>query len=287
MRYIFADCVLDTALATLHRAGRTIPLRPKVFHLLQYLLEQRAHLVTKDTLCAQIWPGQYISDTALEGCIKLARQAIGDSGRAQRLIQTRRGYGYRFVGMVEEQAVGHTEPRDTALAGSQEPLAVSSSEPTPGQEALASLGGEPGISLGDVEEAAARRYGAGAPGGERKLVTLLSCTLAHDPTLGDHLGLDALHSQMRALYAIARSEVQQYRGTLQPITGERFMALFGVPVAQEDHARRAVLAALGLLQQVAAQRATLAVRIGLHTALVAVWGLETRQRWRRLWLVTQ
>jgi len=93
MRYVFADCVLDTTLATLHRAGRAIPLRPKVFHLLQYLLEQRAHLVTKDTLGAQIWPGQYISDTALEGCIKLARQAIGDSGQAQRLIQTRRGCG--------------------------------------------------------------------------------------------------------------------------------------------------------------------------------------------------
>ncbi len=103
MRYVFADCVLDTVLATLHRAGRAIPLRPKVFHLLQYLLEQRAHLVAKDTLCAQVWPGQYISDTAIEGCIKLARQAIGDSGRAQRLIQTRRGYGYRFVGGVEVQ----------------------------------------------------------------------------------------------------------------------------------------------------------------------------------------
>jgi hypothetical protein len=76
MRYIFADCVLDTALATLHRAGRAIPLRPKVFHLLQYLLEQRAHLVAKDVLCAQVWPGQCISDAALEGCIKLARQAI-------------------------------------------------------------------------------------------------------------------------------------------------------------------------------------------------------------------
>src|SRR5215471_12323580 len=106
MRYVFADCVLDTTLATLQRAGRAIPLRPKVFHLLQYLLEQRAHLVTKDMLCAQVWPGQYISDAALEGCLKLARQAIGDSGRAQRLIQTRRGYGYRFVGAVEEQAMG-------------------------------------------------------------------------------------------------------------------------------------------------------------------------------------
>src|SRR5262249_53194105 len=117
MRYVFADCVLDTALATLHRAGQAIPLRPKVFHLLRYLLEQRAHLVTKDTLCAQVWPKQYISDAALEGCIKLARQAIGDSGQAQRLIQTRRGYGYRFVGAGGGQGVGPTEGGRTALAG--------------------------------------------------------------------------------------------------------------------------------------------------------------------------
>ena len=38
MRYVFADCVLDTTLVTMHRAGRAIPVRPKVFRLLQYLL---------------------------------------------------------------------------------------------------------------------------------------------------------------------------------------------------------------------------------------------------------
>ena len=115
MRYVFADCVLDIALATLHRASRAIPLRPKVFHLLQYLLEQREHLVPKEALCAPVWPGQYISAAALEGCIKLARQAIGDSGRAQRLIQTRRGYGYRFVGAVEVQPAGAIARPEDAL----------------------------------------------------------------------------------------------------------------------------------------------------------------------------
>ena len=117
--------------------------------------------------------------------------------------------------------------------------------------------------------------------GERKLVTILGCTLVHDPALPDRLGLDALHSLMRALYGLARSEVHQYGGTLQHVAGDRFMALFGVPVAQEDHTRRAVLAALGLVQRVAAHRAThgsppgdaLAVRIGLHTGLVAVGGI--------------
>src|SRR5687768_2374205 len=37
------------------------------------------------------------------GLYQAPRQAIGDTGRAQQLIQTRRGYGYRFVGAVEER----------------------------------------------------------------------------------------------------------------------------------------------------------------------------------------
>src|SRR5215510_13105806 len=103
MRYVFADCLLDTQLYTLSRAGRVIPLRPKAFQVLRYLLEHRYHLVSKEELCAHLWPGQFISDATIEGCIKRARQAIGDTGRAQQLIETRRGYGYRFVGAVEEQ----------------------------------------------------------------------------------------------------------------------------------------------------------------------------------------
>src|SRR5205809_2194484 len=106
MRYVFAACVLDTQLYTLHRAGVAIRLRPKAFHVLQYLLEHRDHVVAKDELCAHVWPGQFISDATLEGCVKLARQAIGDSGREQRLIQSRRGYGYCFVGAVEEEGSG-------------------------------------------------------------------------------------------------------------------------------------------------------------------------------------
>src|SRR5262249_14263578 len=216
MRYVFADCVLDTALATLHPAGRIIPLRPKVFHLLQHLLEQRAHLVTKDVLCAQVWPGQYISDAALEGCLKLARQAIGDSGREQRLIQTRRGYGYRFVGTVEEQAA------DAASGWLEPALPLGESETSPA----------------GVEEAVPGLPVTGVADGERKLVTLLGCALVHTVALRTRLGLDALHSRMRTLYALAQREIQQYGGTLHHVAGDRLLAVFGAPLAYEDHARR-------------------------------------------------
>jgi DNA-binding winged helix-turn-helix (wHTH) protein len=56
MRYVFADCLLDTQLYTLYRAGLAIPLRPKAFHVLRYLLEHRDHLVSKEELCAHVWP---------------------------------------------------------------------------------------------------------------------------------------------------------------------------------------------------------------------------------------
>src|SRR5438874_10615359 len=79
MRYAFADCVLDTQLYTLARAGTIRPLRPKVFQVLVYLLTHRDHVVSREELCAQVWPGQFISETALESCIKRTRQAIGDS----------------------------------------------------------------------------------------------------------------------------------------------------------------------------------------------------------------
>jgi DNA-binding winged helix-turn-helix (wHTH) protein len=89
MRYAFADCVLDTQLYTLTRAGTPRPLRPKVFQVLVYLLTHRDHVVSREELCAQVWPGQFISETTLESCIKWTRQAIGDSGHTH--SSSRRG----------------------------------------------------------------------------------------------------------------------------------------------------------------------------------------------------
>ena len=92
--YVFGDCKLDTQRRVLWRAGRIVSLRRKVFQALTYLLEHHDQAVSKEAVCAAVWPQQFISDTALESTIKAARQAIGDSGRAQRLIRTIHGYGY-------------------------------------------------------------------------------------------------------------------------------------------------------------------------------------------------
>jgi DNA-binding winged helix-turn-helix (wHTH) protein len=105
----FVDCVLNTQLYTLQRAGQTMRLRPKVFEVCRYLLEHRDRVITKDELIEQVWPDQYISDTTLEATIKELRQALGDSGREQRIIQTLYRRGYRFVAAVEARSLSHFE----------------------------------------------------------------------------------------------------------------------------------------------------------------------------------
>ena len=97
MIYRFADCVLYTQLYTLHRAGQSTRLAPKVFEVLRYLIEHRDRVVPKQELCDQVWEGYAISDATLESCLRNVRTSVGDSGQAQRIIQTQRGHGYRFV----------------------------------------------------------------------------------------------------------------------------------------------------------------------------------------------
>jgi TolB-like protein/DNA-binding winged helix-turn-helix (wHTH) protein len=104
MKYVFGDCELDTSLYTLQRAGQTTRLRPKVFRVCLYLLEHRDRVVSREELCAQVWSGQFISQTTLEGVIRAVRRAVGDSGHTQGIIQTLHGYGYRFVANVEERS---------------------------------------------------------------------------------------------------------------------------------------------------------------------------------------
>ena len=91
MRYVFGDSMLDTQQYALHHAEHLVKLRPKVFQLLTYLLAHRDRVVPKQELTAALWPGQSISEATLDSCLAEARQAVGDSGRSQQVIQTRYG----------------------------------------------------------------------------------------------------------------------------------------------------------------------------------------------------
>src|SRR5205823_3795236 len=113
--------------------------------------------------------------------------------------------------------------------------------------------------------------------GERKQVTVLFCDLANSTPLAEILGPEAMHGLLEEFFELGLNEVHRYEGTINQFLGDGFMALFGAPLAREDHAHRAVLAALGI-QRALHERASgaprlaeeLEVRIGVNTGLVVV-----------------
>lgn len=97
MIYAFTDFELDTDRQELQQNGDPVPLQPQVFHLLQFLVENRARVVTKDELIDEVWEGRAISDGSLNARINAARRALGDTGDLQAVIKTLPRKGFRFV----------------------------------------------------------------------------------------------------------------------------------------------------------------------------------------------
>jgi predicted ATPase/class 3 adenylate cyclase len=109
-------------------------------------------------------------------------------------------------------------------------------------------------------------------------VTVLGGTLANAVTLVECLGLEALPRLRQAWLDIVQHEVELYHGTLQAVGNDSFLVLFGVPVALEDHAWRAVLAGLALQRRLRQPyqdpgtqiEVTFEACLGVHTGPVMV-----------------
>jgi DNA-binding winged helix-turn-helix (wHTH) protein/class 3 adenylate cyclase/predicted ATPase len=273
MRYVFGDYSLDTQRYELRRAGELIPLGPQVFNVLTYLVAHRDRVVSRDELFARLWPDQFVTDDALGRCIRAARRALKDQPEAPRYITTTRGRGYCFIAPVQEQP--HGLPEDGVLTT----VPVQS---IPRPPSTASSEGAPSpVSLSTVSEALHRLPEEFHPlslAGEYKQVTVLCGGLADALALAMRLGPEAMHRRMQTVFSVIQQVLQRYAGSLIEFSGEGFVALFGAPVAQEDHAQRAVLAALALHAQVGASAPgctqapaePLALCLGLHTGRVVV-----------------
>jgi class 3 adenylate cyclase/DNA-binding XRE family transcriptional regulator len=109
----------------------------------------------------------------------------------------------------------------------------------------------------------------GAIEGERKQVTVLLCDLVTSSDLV--AGLEPEEAQVVAdsFLRFALDEVRGYEGTINQVRRHGFTALFGAPIGHEDHARRAVLTALGI-----AAGAEVRVRIGINSGLVVVGAIS-------------
>jgi class 3 adenylate cyclase len=82
--------------------------------------------------------------------------------------------------------------------------------------------------------------------GERKLVTVLFADVANYTAIAEKLDPEDIHQIMDGCFKIMMDEIHKYEGTINQFTGDGVMALFGAPVAHEDHAQRACYAALSI-----------------------------------------
>jgi adenylate cyclase len=116
----FGDLVLDTERRELRSGAKLVALEPLVFDLLEFLIRNRDHVVSRDELLAGVWGGRIVSDSAIGARINAARGAIGDDGDQQRWIRTVARKGFRFVGAVREEQ----EPLGSSVEGTRPPLAL-------------------------------------------------------------------------------------------------------------------------------------------------------------------
>jgi len=84
---------------------------------------------------------------------------------------------------------------------------------------------------------------------EYKQVTVLFADVVHSMDIAAAVGAERLREIMADLVERSRAVVRRYGGTVDKFTGDGIMAVFGAPVALEDHAIRACLAALGVQEE--------------------------------------
>src|ERR1700758_4325230 len=115
-----------------------------------------------------------------------------------------------------------------------------------------------------------------ATSAEYKQVTVLFADVVHSMDIASAVGAERLREIMAQLVYRAAAVVKRYGGTVDKFTGDGIMAVFGAPVALEDHAVRACLAALGIQEETgrlgadvrAHDNVDLALRVGLNSGQV-------------------
>lgn len=128
---------------------------------------------------------------------------------------------------------------------------------------------------------------AAAPGDdERKPVTVLFCDLVGSTALSGVLDPETLRTVTLRYFEAMSAQIVARGGTPEKFIGDAVMAVFGVPVVREDDARRALAAALGMRDALAALNEelratlgiTLATRIGVNTGQVVAGGDATARQ---------
>src|SRR5580700_10981445 len=108
----FKSFRLDTANHFLWRDGDRVPLAPKGFDVLAYLVEHVGQVMTQDEILEALWPETYVNPEVLRKYIQEIRKALRDRPDNPEFIETLPKRGYRFVAPVTDES--GVEPQESA-----------------------------------------------------------------------------------------------------------------------------------------------------------------------------
>jgi class 3 adenylate cyclase/ribosomal protein L40E len=114
--------------------------------------------------------------------------------------------------------------------------------------------------------------------GERKLVTVLFADVVNYTAMSEKLDPEEVRQIVDGCFHILMGEIHKWEGTITQFTGDGLMAIFGAPIAHEDHAQRACYAALSIQKALVEYGEKISkdhgldfkMRIGLNSGLVVV-----------------
>ncbi|MBS1788867.1 MAG: PD40 domain-containing protein [Acidobacteria bacterium] len=98
--FVFDDIRVDPHFARILKSGSEVPIEPKAFDLLIFLIENRGRLLEKNELLDAVWKDVSVTENALTREIARLRKTLGDDPKAARYIQTVHTRGYRFIADV-------------------------------------------------------------------------------------------------------------------------------------------------------------------------------------------
>jgi DNA-binding winged helix-turn-helix (wHTH) protein len=96
-RWVFGACVFDESNWSLTVDGRRVAVETKPLELLRELLLSAGLVLSKDELLDQIWPDVTVVEASLPTAVRKLRMALGDDRRADSIIETVQGIGYRLA----------------------------------------------------------------------------------------------------------------------------------------------------------------------------------------------
>jgi class 3 adenylate cyclase/DNA-binding winged helix-turn-helix (wHTH) protein len=292
----------------LWRENHEVRLRRKTFAVLRYLVERPGELVTKAALLDAVWPDVSVSDSMPAISVYELRRALGDNADHPCFIETVEGRGYRFIAPVKPEADKAWPPNSAGEAVTSVKAAVlfeeldeaarlglvrcpkCGSDCAPGARFCADCGtalaaaaaaaskksDEPTIRIIDTSALENLQ-------GERKTVTALFADIQGSTELEQNLDPEEARAIIDPALKIMIDAAQRYGGYVAQSTGDGIFAVFGAPVAYEDHPQRALYAALRMQEELKRYsdrirtegRVPIQVGIGVNTGEVVVRTIQT------------